>query len=173
MTRLQVHVRLVCSSIAFSLSLACGSQTSVVAATPLGTQNLPATFPDVPREQAVRLDGRLFFSALERQRMDAARKRGVVIGDVGKFAEAPPSVLNGFVKRNDGQITIWVDGEPRNHPRSLKIRDLVPQDVGGNTDAIKVLDSHASANLSRSPVKIKRTKSQDSRNAATKPVTRK
>ena len=102
--------------------------------------------------------------------MDEARKRGLVLGDDGKFAEAPPSVLNGFVKRNDGQITVWVDGEPRNHTRSLKVRDLVPQDVGGNTDAIRILDAYPSTNLPSPTVKIKRAKQQVPRNAATKPV---
>ena len=115
-----------------------GETAGQTIAAALTTAPAPPASPAVPPETAKRLDGRLFFSALERQRLDDARKRGLVIGDDGQPVQAPPSVLNGFVKRSDGQITIWLDGQARNKQRSLNARELQPQDVGGNADAIKV-----------------------------------
>lgn len=77
------------------------------------------------------LDGRLFFSAQQRQRLDDARKRGVVGGDDGKILELPPSVLNGFVKRSDGNTAVWVDGISRWNAKSGSMDVLSPSDVGG------------------------------------------
>lgn len=82
-------------------------------------------------DTAKRLDGRLFFSATERQRLDQARKRGMVVNDEGVFVEPPPNVLNGFVKRSDGMAAIWVDGEVKWNAQSQSTPSLVPSDVGG------------------------------------------
>lgn len=78
-----------------------------------------------------RLDGRLFFSSSERQRLDQARKRGLAVNDEGDFVEAPPNVLNGFVKRSDGMAVVWVDGDVRWNAESQSTQSLVPSNVGG------------------------------------------
>ena len=83
------------------------------------------------------LDGRLFFSAQQRQRLDDARKRGVVGGDDGKILELPPSVLNGFVKRSDGNTAVWVDGISRWNAKSGSMDVLSPSDVGGPAAYLK------------------------------------
>ena len=82
-------------------------------------------------DTAKRLDGRLFFSATERQRLDQARKRGLVVNDEGIFVEAPPNVLNGFVKRSDGSTAVWVDGNVRWNAQTQSAESLVPSNVGG------------------------------------------
>lgn len=57
------------------------------------------------------LTGRLFFSEVERERLDKARRDGVQVVDGEVRARAPQ--LNGFVKHSDGRTTYWVDGGQR------------------------------------------------------------
>ncbi|MEP7156687.1 MAG: hypothetical protein ABI905_12990 [Betaproteobacteria bacterium] len=84
------------------------------------------------------LSGTLFFTDQERARMDRARKSGVAMTADGMLAPAPPSVLNGFVKRSDGQTTIWVDGQPRPNVQGTNVQQLRPQDVGGVHESLKI-----------------------------------
>ncbi|MEO8385803.1 MAG: hypothetical protein ABI583_11210 [Betaproteobacteria bacterium] len=92
-------------------------------------------------DTASRLDGRLFFSAAERQRMDQARKRGMVVNDDGNFVEAPPNVLNGFVKRSDGNTVVWVDGSVRWNAQTEGAQNLVPSNVGGPASYVTVINN--------------------------------
>jgi len=90
------------------------------------------------------LSGTLFFSQRERATMDRLRKTGAVsLDDIAE--QSRPSVLNGFVKRSDGQSTIWVDGQPRFNLASGAIQPLQPQDVGNIHESIKVRLSSADA----------------------------
>lgn len=115
------------------LSVATGSAAqgvSAPSAAPSAVDKLaPVTQP---------LAGTLFFGQQQRDRMDRARKRGELSAD-GDAEEPAPSVLNGFVKRSDGQSAIWVDGQPRYNVRSDGARRLQPSDVGGSADTVKVL----------------------------------
>lgn len=117
------------------------SSTSQIIAVPLespvSTKTAPSGLSELPRESATRLEGRLFFSAQERQRMDKARKRGIGLGDDGKTVEMPPSVLNGFVKRSDGGAAVWVDGNVRFNAQSRSVNGLLPTDVGGPSEYVK------------------------------------
>ena len=150
-----------------------GETVGQTIAAALTTAPAPPASPAVSPETTKRLDGRLFFSVEERQRLDDARKRGLVIGDDGQPVQAPPSVLNGFVKRSDGQITIWLDGQARNNQRSLNARELQPQDVCGNADAIKVLDSYVAADISKPKMRPKPVKKPVSQLAAAKRAAKK
>jgi len=75
------------------------------------------------------LTGRLFFSDLERERLDKARRDGVQIVDGEVIARAPQ--LNGFVKHSDGRITYWVDGRQRNVTGTSKKLDVGSNMTGG------------------------------------------
>ena len=57
------------------------------------------------------LTGRLFFSDAERERLNQARKDGVLIVDGEVVARSPK--LDGFVKSSDGRTVYWVDGGQR------------------------------------------------------------
>ena len=99
---------------------------------------LPPTSPDA----TTRLDGRLFFSPQQRQRIDEARKRGVAPGadtqmEDGQPVESQPPVLNGFVKRSDGNTAVWVDGVSRWNANSSSANNLSPSDVGGPANYLK------------------------------------
>ena len=124
-----------------------GETVGQTIAAALTTAPAPPASPTVPPETTKRLDGRLFFSAQERQRLDDARKRGLVIGDDGQPVQAPPSVLNGFVKRSDGSTVLWVDGNVRWNAQVKNVSNMVPSDVGGPAAYLKVIsgDTVASA----------------------------
>lgn len=78
------------------------------------------------------LAGALFFTGDQRERMNRARTHGTSLLD-GVPAQPAPSVLNGFVKRSDGQSAVWVDGQMRVNIQSGSARTLQPGDVGGES----------------------------------------
>ncbi len=105
------------------------------------------------------LAGTLFFGREQRDQMDRVRKIGAVavISDEGVLVEPAVSVLNGFVKRSDGQTTIWVDGQARYNAQSEGVSRLQPQDVGGSADTVRVLtQSLATPVITRSAPGVKR-----------------
>jgi len=108
-------------------------------------------------DTAKRLEGRLFFSVPERQRLDQARKRGLVVNDEGVFIEAPPNVLNGFVKRSDGKAVIWVDGEVRWNAQSPNATNLVPANVGAPAEYVKPMNVEAPKPAQTRKVRAKKT----------------
>ena len=118
---------------ALSVSNAHSQTVANVPLPPLqpSTQQTVAVSPGVPAEPARQLEGRLFFSPQERQRIDDASKRGGIPGDDGQIIDPPASVLNGFVKRGDGNTTVWVDGVPRWNATGKSADRLMPSDVGG------------------------------------------
>lgn len=132
MMRLQFSLAQSCVAIALCVPMIGASQTTATAA-PLQptTQKSDIAAPDAKSDTAKRLEGRLFFSAQQRQRMDIARKRGLVSNDDGQLIEPPVSTLNGFVKRSDGNTAVWVDGVPRWNAKSGSTAGLMPTDVGG------------------------------------------
>ncbi|MCY7386704.1 MAG: hypothetical protein LH481_01355, partial [Burkholderiales bacterium] len=56
---------------------------SVTAPQPPAPNEMAQTSPAASLDTAKRLEGRLFFSAQERRRLDEARKRGMVLDDKG------------------------------------------------------------------------------------------
>ena len=116
------------------------------------------------------LSGTLFFDPIQRASMDRTRKHPVVVGD-GVIPERAPSVVNGFVKRSDEKITVWVDGQMRNDVRSQAAQVLRPEDVGGVSTSIKVTDTVPISKLSGQSVKPKSAKKRvTSRKAAKRPA---
>ena len=115
--------------VALGMPLASMAQTAMVvppAATPQ-----PAPLPPATQDVSKPLEGRLFFSPQQRLQIDTARRRGFVTGEDGQLVETPPPVLNGFVKRSDGNTAVWVDGDVRWNGQSKYAVSLVPSDVGG------------------------------------------
>lgn len=86
--------------------------------------------------RAQSLGGTLFFNPQQRDRMDQARKRGAMLPEDDPLAEPPRSVVNGFVKRSDGQSAVWVDGQTRFNVRSAGMDVLQPSDVGGVSETV-------------------------------------
>ena len=130
-------------AIALCVPMISASQTAAPVALPASPAQqtvtaLSRTSPDA----TTRLDGRLFFSPQQRQRIDEARKRGVAPGvdrqmDDGQPDENQPPVLNGFVKRSDGNTAVWVDGVSRWNANSRSANNLSPSDVGGPANYLK------------------------------------
>ena len=138
MTRLRVSTALACFAIALCLPT-MGASQGLASSAPLPPtmQKSDIAVPDTKSDTAKGLEGRLFFSAEQRQRMDNARKRGLVSNDDGQLIEPPVSMLNGFVKRSDGNTAVWVDGVPRWNAKSGSTAGLMPTDVGGPAGYLK------------------------------------
>ena len=138
MTQMRSSSRIVLIGIALSIPLAGTSQTIAPTAAAQAPAPQPTrASPETPIETSKGLEGRLFFSAQQRQRMDQARKRGFVSGDDRQSLETPPSVLNGFVKRSDGNTVVWVDGNVRWNAKTSGTVSLLPADVGGPAEYVK------------------------------------
>lgn len=136
-------MRFVCLGVALGTPLASTAQTAL-AVVPAATQQ-PPPLPTATPEVTKPLEGRLFFSPQQRQQIDTARRRGFVSGDNGQLVEAPPSVLNGFVKRSDGNTAVWVDGDVRWNANSRSVGSLSPGDVGGPSEYLKSASGQAKA----------------------------
>ena len=129
-----------------------GETVGQTIAAALTTAPVPPASPAVPLETTKRLDGRLFFSVEERQRLDEARKRGLVLGNDGQPVQAPPSILNGFVKRSDGSTAVWVDGNVRWNAQGKNVASMVPSDVGGPAEYVKATGGETMA-LALKPIR--------------------
>ena len=57
--------------------------------------------------------GRLFFTPQDRAVLDRARQGIVEKPDQNEMAPSAPPKINGYVARSDGQVTLWVDNEPK------------------------------------------------------------
>lgn len=108
------------------------------------------------------LAGTLFFDPIQRARMDRMRKHPVALsggdgeGD-GVFPAPTSSVVNGFVKRSDGQSVVWVDGEPRYNVQSANLIRLQPTDVGGEGKSV-LLNSSIETSKTTAPAKLRAKK---------------
>ena len=150
-------VRVVAAFAIFSGALCKPIAGSSQAAVSLAQAPPPTASPAAPViDTAKPLEGRLFFAAAERQRLDQARKRGLVVSDDGVFVEAPPYVLNGFVKRSDGKAAIWVDGEVRWNAQSQNTQSLVPSNVGGPATYVQSTSGETQPALPKPNVQAKK-----------------
>ena len=137
----------------------------------------PATAPSAINEieQLTKpLAGTLFFDPIQRARMDRARKNPVAVSESdgdGVTSEPTTSVVNGFVKRSDAKITVWVDGQMRNDVRTQAAQGLQPVDVGGTSASIRVLDNGRISKSSVEPVnRMSAKKRVTPRKAAKRPA---
>ncbi len=86
------------------------------------------------------LTGTLFQTPAERARLDRLRS-GVVVQSTTTVAPptfSPPvavtePVINGFVKRSDGNSTLWVDGKSVEDASPELVGAVQPMDVGDQT----------------------------------------
>lgn len=114
----------------------------VLAQVNAGKQRQPEAIPST--RQA--LEGRLFFSREQRERLDRARAGGEIVNEETAI-EPPASRINGFVKRSDGETAVWVDGRARYGVAGEKVERLQPQDVGGASGKVKILSGNTSTSL--------------------------
>lgn len=69
--------------------------------------------------------GTLFTSAEERARIDRLRRGEPAVAAALSEHPATPPQLTGYVKRSDGQNTLWIDGVavPTRNPKSNELLD--------------------------------------------------
>jgi hypothetical protein len=130
-----------------------------IAATPTPSPPpAPAEIPNVAQP----LNGTLFFTPEQRGRIDRARKRGESINEDMTGPERA-SIVNGFVRRSDGKLTVWVDGKTVTDPRGRSATTLLPTDVGGGEDLKRptILAEQDVTQTAKSPLKkTKKNKAQ-------------
>ncbi len=95
-------------NIYFSASLFAQNNSGTAAQAPLKPDPSALVYkPDPISTTAQPLVGKLFFTDEKRGQLDNARKNGVPVID-GEVVQ-PSTVFTGFVKRNDGSTTYWVN----------------------------------------------------------------
>jgi hypothetical protein len=76
------------------------------------------------------LTGTLFFSDKERARLDQIRNRPKTAVTIDGEPDDGRSVINGYVRRSDGRITVWVDGAPSDQTDKQLTSKITPMSVG-------------------------------------------
>lgn len=84
------------------------------------------------------LNGKLFFTDAERDRLDKARKDGVSVVDSDIVARSPQ--VDGFVNSSSGRTTYWVDGGQRIDAKPRDDLAATPKMVGPES-RVKFLES--------------------------------
>jgi hypothetical protein len=74
--------------------------------------------------------GRLFFTPKERLNLDLARSGQVTQSDAPVIPSAPEQI-SGYVQRNDGKSTVWINGAAR---YDSTVRRMSPQIVRTPSD---------------------------------------
>ena len=87
------------------------------------------------------LTGKLFFTDAERDRLDKARRDGVLVVDGEVVARTPR--VDGFVKSTSGRTTYWVDGSQRIDAASSSSIVAKPS-ITGTESAVKIRESGGS-----------------------------
>jgi len=82
-------------------------------------------------EPATPLTGTLFFSDRERSRLDQIRNRPKrsLLQDGGS-GPGVRSIINGYVRRSDGVVTVWVDGTSINQANTQLATKIDAKSVG-------------------------------------------
>ena len=70
--------------------------------------------------------GRLFFTPEQRAELDAQRKARVPDKPAAALLESPSTTLDGYVKRSNGQSTVWLNGEPVTEGADARRAQVVP-----------------------------------------------
>lgn len=124
-----VSVALLAAMLAFALPLRAQNIS--------GKQNQADAIPS-SREA---LNGRLFFSREQRERLDRVRAGGDLSTE--QIAIEPrASRINGFVKRSDGETAVWVDGRVSSIPPN-ELENITPNVVGGSGNSLRVSMTNA------------------------------
>ncbi len=115
----------------------------VLAALPAGSQ--PPSLPGLPQaipSEVQPLPGTLFFSREQRDRLDNARKRGDVVAEGDVVFRESPSAISGYLRRSDGNTTVWVDGKAYPNAAQTLAQRVQPGDVGLSDEShIKILST--------------------------------
>jgi hypothetical protein len=114
------------------MSLEAGGQTTPPSTTAGGYTPPPVSTTYRP------LTGKLFFTDAERDRLDKARKDGVLVVDGEVVARTPR--VDGFVKSTNGRTTYWVDGSQRIDAASSSSIVAKPS-ITGSESAVKIRES--------------------------------
>ena len=99
----------------------------------------PIPPPNKINNTAEPLTGTLFFNRQQRDQIDRTRKGGnLVLEDASTVSptppvKPPPAIINGFVKRSDGNNTVWVDGAMKRNLSQNLFDEIEPMSVGGAT----------------------------------------
>lgn len=108
--------------------------------------------------------GRLFFSAEQREEFEQARRPVeapiVIAVEEPELIELPPEVVtveikpeitaNGFVRRTDGAVTLWINGED-NYAGDLASSDVDPHSVRERGGKIRMRPSDGGAPIILKP----------------------
>ena len=87
------------------------------------------------------LNGKLFFSREQRERLDRLRTGGDMSAE--QIAIEPrASGINGFIKRSDGETAVWVDGRVSSIPPN-ELENITPSVVGGSGNSLRVSMANA------------------------------
>jgi hypothetical protein len=98
------------------------------------------------------LSGTLFFSDMDRSQLDRARdqvKRGGKTQEIVSNRLSSNMVINGFVKRNDGNTTIWVDDALKTKISAAQSAALYPLMVGSPAFSAVIEKNERSRAMSR------------------------
>lgn len=101
------------------------------------TVSTPLQTP-VEAEVTMPLTGTLFFSQEQRQRMDRARRSGLVSVDAETTTDSQRSIINGFVKRSDGATFVWVDERGQLLASGSLADQIQPLSVGTTLSDVRV-----------------------------------
>lgn len=124
-----------------------------------------ATQPPTSPPPDAAFAGTLFYTDAERAKLDRARKSGGPIPDDAE--NAPPSVINGMVKRGDGQTTVWVDGVMVGQLDAVLARKVSAGSVGNPEAGLRI--SVADRLAVKEPVAKRAVKVRTSKSAAKRP----
>lgn len=120
---------------------------------------------DKPSTASTAFFGTLFYSDAERAKLDRARKSGGALPDDNE--NSPASVINGMVKRGDGQTTVWVDGVMVGQLDAVLARKVSAGSVGNPEAGLRI--SVADRLAVKEPATKRAAKVRTSKSAAKRP----
>src|SRR4051794_14810898 len=101
----------------------------------LNTALLLVCFPGLSAPCLAQDVGRLFFTPEQRQALDARRRARLPDRPNAPVSTSPTTRLNGYVSRENGKSTVWVNGEPLPETASEAPRINASGRVGVNVES--------------------------------------
>jgi hypothetical protein len=96
---------------------------------------LVASFSSISHPCSAQEVGRLFFTPEQRQALDARRRARLPDRPNAPVTTSPTTRLNGYVSRENGKSTVWVNGEPLPESASEAPRINASGRVGVNVES--------------------------------------
>lgn len=102
------------------------------------------------------LSGTLFFSDHDRRQLDQLRnrpKKTAIQTASEPEVDESRSVINGYIRRGDGRVTVWVDGVPIEQPAKSLAEKIGAASVGNSLADVRisVIDSVKPAPVALKP----------------------